>query len=92
MGKEEIMSEVRAKSYEELERYLRSFTTWHGDEAVYDAGGAFHLWRALLDNLKEKGVEGEFADYAATLTPEEIRFLEQLLVAAKRARNESEAR
>ena len=65
---------------------------WHGGDAVYDAGGAFHLWRALLNNLKEKGAESEFADYAATLTPEEIRFLEQLLVEAKRARDDSAVR
>jgi hypothetical protein len=76
------LDEVR--SYEDLETYLREFTTFHDDRSVYDFGGAFHLWLALLQNLKTNGLDAEMKQYAEVVSPDQVLFLKKLLQYAER--------
>ena len=77
------MHAVTFTSFEELERYLRAFTTWSGDRCVYDTAGAFSLWRALLENMHMQSVDGEFDDLAKTLSEDQVRLLERMVAAAR---------
>ena len=77
------MHAVTFTSFEELERYLCGFTAWSGDRCVYDTVGALSLWRALLENMHEQSVDGEFYDLAKTLSEDQVRLLERLVAAAR---------
>jgi len=73
-----------ASTYEELEAYIRRWTSWSGDG--YDFGGIVGLVAACLSNIGECANEGDLADFAERLEPEQQEVLVRLaaLIEAQR--------
>ena len=76
-----MSDKVEFRSYEDLERYLRSWGSFR-DPWVYDFAGMVHLFRACLDNLIEHHPQHDFADLAECLTEEQLLFLKELVDAS----------
>ena len=62
--------------YEEVEEYLRGYST---DEPPYDANGALHLFKSILTNMKENFIDADFEEYAYVLDSGDEAFLKKLL-------------
>jgi hypothetical protein len=68
-------------TYEELEAYLRQFSSCLGDPVPYDFVGTFHLFLALLDNLAQNHLDADIDGLEETefkLTPKQTAFLQSL--------------
>ena len=51
-------------TFEAVEIYLRNFSS---QEPSYGASGAMHLLKAILENLRANGTQGDLEDYASIL-------------------------
>jgi hypothetical protein len=70
------------RTFEQLEQYLREFTTFHGDPAQYDYVAAFMLFSALLENLARFSMDADYDSLFESgfqLSEEQRRVLERLL-------------
>jgi len=65
---------MRAESVEELETYLREFTSW-SDPDVYDFGANAHLLAACLDSLRTRALDAELEELGEYLTDAQSDFL-----------------
>ena len=70
--------------YEEVEKYLRGYST---DVPPYDANGALHLFKSILENMKENFIDADFEEYAKVLDDGEEAFLKKLLDAIQSKRS-----
>jgi hypothetical protein len=64
-------------SFDDLKRYLTSFTTWDGD-VVHDFGRAFVLLGAILDNIRICSTDADWELIGGYLTDEQREFLKLL--------------
>src|SRR5262249_52651654 len=78
---EEAMKIEQVKSFADLEGFLREFTNFHGEPALYDFNGAFHLFLAILDNLACNHLDVDVEEHEELrpwFTEEQRRFLKKL--------------
>lgn len=71
------MNPTEIRSFDDLERYLRNFTTWDGDH-VHDFTGTVVLLGALLDNLRINALEVDLEIIGGYLSDEQKTFLRQV--------------
>lgn len=65
------------RTFEELESYLREWTSFSRDE-TYDVGGLVALLAACVDNLREHLLEDELEDLRERLTEAQRAYLVRL--------------
>lgn len=70
-------SDLLIESFEDLENYIRTFTSWD-NEGGYDFGGAVYLLLASLDNLRFRSLEAELDDIGEYMSQEQIVFLKKI--------------
>ena len=64
-------------SFEQLQAYLRTFTTWDGDH-VHDFGGAFILLGSFLDNVKANTTDADLKLIGEYLSEDQKKMLLRL--------------
>ena len=62
--------------FEEVEEYLRSYSLV---EPPYDANGAIHLLKAIIENLDENFSKADYEDYSGNLDKKDEEFLSRIL-------------
>jgi len=72
-------------SYKDLEAYLRHWTNFAGEQTHFDYNGLLHLALAILENLKENGLDSEIEEYAASISDEHAAYMRILLSKRKGA-------
>ncbi|MEZ4850255.1 MAG: hypothetical protein R3B93_16905 [Bacteroidia bacterium] len=69
--------------FEAVINYLRKYSS---EEPPYDANGAIHLLKAIIQNLRENFNDSDFEDYAANLDEKDEEFLHKLIQVIPRSR------
>ena len=62
----------------ELQNFLKNFTTLHRDPYQYDHGALFCILLACLDNLSKRGIEGDFQSLGDYMTRQQRLFFLRL--------------
>ena len=62
------------KTYNQLLEYLRNWSTFHGDEFVYDINGIAHVMLSCLDSIKENAIPEDIEDIGECFTKEQREF------------------
>jgi hypothetical protein len=73
------------RSFEDLEAYIKTFTTWDGDH-VHDFAGACCLLGAVLDNLRIKSLEVDLPLIVEHLDESQLAFLRYICRLADQSR------
>jgi hypothetical protein len=79
----------RSYDFSEVEKFLRKWPSLDDEPGQYDFVGSMHLFLAILENLTSKSLEADVDSYreslaednAQLLSPQQRRFLEELLKA-----------
>ncbi len=69
---------MNVETLEELEQYLREFSSW-GNPDAFDFGGAAALLGACLDCLKKQAVDAELEDLEDHLSSDQIDFMNHVV-------------
>lgn len=63
---------------DDLLNYLRDWTTFGQDRTAYDTGGIVVILLACLDNLKSKGIAGDYESLGDYMTKNQRSFFLEL--------------
>jgi hypothetical protein len=69
---------MKIDTFEQLEKTLSNFTSWHNDAGLYDFGGVMSLFLACVDNLKNNALEAELENADEYMSEEQIKFILEL--------------
>ena len=75
------MKNEDAKTFQDLEQYLRQFKNFSGDSTAYDFCGVFQLFLAVLDNLVNHSLDADvesLGEDGPCLTEKQRDFLRKL--------------
>lgn len=68
---------MRIETFEQLESFLKNFTSWQ-DKETYDFGGNFALFLACIDSLKRNALKVELEDVKEYMSEEQQLFILEL--------------
>jgi hypothetical protein len=73
------MDHGNERSYEQLIKFLETWTSFDGDEEVYDTIGILTIFRACLTNLHLRSIQGDFEDLHEVFDENEIEVMRKII-------------